>query len=301
MNNPIRLILKTLFFETALYCQFTFSFITMIFMKSYLDLVKKVIDEGEDRSDRTGTGTRSLFGDQLRFDLREGFPLLTTKKVFFDSMLRELLWFIKGETNIYNGLKPHTKIWDAWADEEGNLGPIYGYQWRSWEQFVKDDSGSVQKRPIDQLSNAIHMIKTTPQSRRIIVSAWNVADIDKMALPPCHSFFQFYVCNGSLDLQLYQRSADLALGVPFNIASYALLLCMVAQECSLIPRYFIHTFGDVHVYHNHIDGLMDQLKRTPTELPKIHIEKKPFFELTFDDFTVLNYSPQSHIRFPVAV
>ena len=270
-------------------------------MKTYLDLVRKVIEEGEDRGDRTGTGTRSIFGAQLRFDLREGFPLVTTKKVYFDSMLREQLWFNKGETNINNGLKPHTKIWDAWADEDGNLGPIYGYQWRHWEQYREDEDGTIRKQHVDQLTQAIDMIKNNPESRRIIVSAWNVADIDRMALPPCHSFFQFYVCDHHLDVQLYQRSADLGLGVPFNIASYALLLMMVAQECDLTPRYFVHTFGDAHVYHNHMDGLKEQLSRTPGERPEVKIAKKPFFELEFEDFELLNYNPQSFIKLDVAV
>jgi thymidylate synthase len=270
-------------------------------MKAYLDLVKRVLEEGEDRGDRTGTGTRSIFGEQLRFDLREGFPLLTTKKVLFESLLRELLWFIKGSTNINDGLMPHTKIWNAWADSDGNLGPVYGYQWRHWEQFKENKDGSIEKNHIDQLTQAIDMIKKNPNSRRIIVAAWNVSDVEKMALPPCHTFFQFYVSNGHLDLQLYQRSADIALGVPFNIASYALLLKMVAQECNLIPRYFIHTFGDAHIYHNHFEGMKEQLTRTPISLPQVEIANKPFFDLNFDDFKLLNYTPQAFIKFPIAV
>jgi thymidylate synthase len=270
-------------------------------MKAYLDLVKRVLEEGEDRKDRTGTGTRSIFGEQLRFDLREGFPLVTTKKVLFDSLLRELLWFIKGATNINDGLMPHTKIWNDWADEDGNLGPVYGYQWRHWEQYRENKEGKIEKGHIDQLMQAIDMIKNNPDSRRIIVAAWNVADIDRMALPPCHSLFQFYVCNGHLDLQLYQRSADIALGVPFNIASYALLLMMVAKECKLTPRYFIHTFGDAHIYHNHFEGMKEQLTRKLGTLPQVEIKPKAFFDLEFEDFSLLNYAPQSFIKFPIAV
>lgn len=270
-------------------------------MKQYLDLLANILEEGELKEDRTGTGTYSVFGRQLRFDLREGFPLVTTKKVYFDSLLRELLWFIKGATNINDGLAPHTKIWDPWADPDGNLGPIYGYQWRHWEKFKKDDSGTYQKTHIDQLTQVIHSIKTNPDSRRLIVSAWNVADIEEMALPPCHSFFQFYVCKNHLDLQLYQRSADVAVGVPFNIASYALLLIMVAQECGLTPRYFVHTFGDAHIYTNHLEGVKEQLTRTPGPLPRVTINKKPFFDLTFEDFSLENYEHQGFIKFPIAV
>ena len=272
-----------------------------VIMKSYLDLVKLVLEEGDLKSDRTGTGTISHFGAQLRFDLRRGFPLLTTKKVLFDSLLRELLWFLKGETNINKGLSPHTKIWDPWANEKGDLGPIYGYQWRHWETFLPTKDGQYEKSHIDQIQHLIDTIKTNPSSRRLIVSAWNVADIDKMALPPCHSLFQFNVCNTFLDCQLYQRSADLALGVPFNIASYALLLQMVAKEVNLTPRYFIHTFGDVHIYTNHVDGLKEQLTRIPTELPSVTIADKPLFELEFEDFKLCNYSPQPFIKFPIAV
>lgn len=268
-------------------------------MKTYLDLVRTIMENGEDRHDRTGTGTRSIFGAQLRFDLREGFPLLTTKKVLFDSVVKELLWFIRGSTNIRDGLD--CKIWDAWADDAGNLGPIYGYQWRNWEKFVPDSQGGFQKIHVDQLNGVIQQIKTNPDSRRIIVNAWNVGDLDKMALPPCHTFFQFYVSSGQLDLQLYQRSADMALGVPFNIASYSLLLMMVAKETGLIPRYFVHTFGDAHVYHNHFDGLTEQLARIPGSLPTVTIADKPFFELTFSDITLHGYDPQPFIKFPVAV
>jgi thymidylate synthase len=271
-------------------------------MKQYLDLLDYVLENGEKKGDRTGTGTISHFGAQLRFDLREGFPLLTTKKVLFSSILHELLWFLKGSTNIYEGLNPHTKIWDAWADKDGNLGPVYGFQWRNWEKFTWDEKESKYKKThVDQIKEVINSIKNNPDSRRHIVSAWNVADIDSMALPPCHSFFQFYVCNGHLDCQLYQRSADLALGVPFNIASYALLLMMVAQECNLIPRNFVHTFGDAHIYQNHVDGVKSQLTRTPGKLPQVKIAKKPLFELEFNDFEVLDYDPQAFIKFPIAV
>ena len=270
-------------------------------MDQYFRLVKTVLEQGEKKEDRTGTGTLSYFGAQLRFDLREGFPLLTTKKVLFDAVVWELLWFIKGSTNIYDELAQHTKIWNDWADKEGNLGPIYGYQWRKWEQFSKNELGQYQKTHIDQLANAIEMIKSNPDSRRIIVSAWNVADIDRMALPPCHSFFQFYVCNGHLDLQLYQRSADIALGVPFNIASYSLLLMMVAQECGLIPRHFVHTFGDAHIYSNHIEGLKTQLQRTPGKLPAVVVAQKPVVDVTFEDIKLIGYDPAPFIKFPIAV
>lgn len=269
-------------------------------MKTYLSLVQQILEDGEDKADRTGTGTRSIFGCQSRYDLREGFPLLTTKKVIFRSVVKELLWFIRGETNINNGLD--CGIWDEWADEEGNLGPIYGYQWRHWTGYKQDpETGGFSAYPIDQLKNVIQMIKEKPDSRRLIVSAWNVADIEKMALPPCHTFFQFNVANGFLDLQLYQRSADIALGVPFNIASYALLLMMVAQECNLTARYFVHTLGDAHIYHNHFEGLKEQLTRTPGALPRVTIAKKPFFELTFEDIELHDYVHQAFIKFPIAV
>jgi len=270
-------------------------------MKQYLDLLRQILTEGEEKEDRTGTGTLSIFGAQARYDLRQGFPLVTTKKVLFDAVVHELIWFIKGATNINDDLTQYTPIWDAWADDAGNLGPIYGYQWRQWQAYTKEENGQIISRGIDQLTHVIQSIKTNPDSRRHIVSAWNVADIDAMALPPCHTFFQFYVCNGFLDCQLYQRSADFALGVPFNIASYSLLLMMVAQECDLIPRYFIHTFGDAHIYKNHIDGVKQQLQRTPGPLPNVKISQKPFFELTFDDIQLLNYEHQPFIKFPVAV
>lgn len=271
-------------------------------MKAYLDLVRHVLDHGEKKHDRTGTGTLSVFGYQMRFDLNEGFPLLTTKKVYFNSVVRELLWFIKGSTNIHEDLAQHTSIWNAWADENGDLGPIYGRQWREWEKFTFDEATQAYKKSsIDQLKIAIDTIKVNPDSRRIIVSAWNTADLDKMALAPCHAFFQFYVVKGRLDCQLYQRSADIALGVPFNIASYALLQMMVAQDCGLKPGFFVHTFGDAHIYLNHIEGLRQQLQRTPTALPQVHIANKPFFELAFEDIQLLNYEPQGFIKFPIAV
>ena len=259
-------------------------------MRTYLDLIQRILDHGEEKPDRTGTGTLSLFGLQARYDLRDGFPLLTTKKVLFKAVVHELLWFLRGSTNINDGLTQHTPIWDAWADENGELGPIYGHQWRNW-----GGTG------IDQIARAVEMIKTNPTSRRIIVSAWNVGDLDRMALPPCHAFFQFYVCGGRLDCQLYQRSADMALGVPFNVASYALLLMMVAQECALEPGFFVHTFGDAHVYNNHLAGLKTQLVREPHPLPRVTIANKPLDELTFDDIQLHDYTHHPFIRFKVAV
>ncbi|MCK5603941.1 thymidylate synthase, partial [Candidatus Pacearchaeota archaeon] len=241
-------------------------------MKQYLDLVKFVLENGETKDDRTGTGTLSVFGYQNRFDLREGFPMVTTKKVRFDAIVRELLWFLHGSTNINDDdFTKHTPIWDAWADENGDLGPIYGYQWIKWERHEKKGDGTCGVTHVNQIQEAIDLIKNNPKSRRIIVSAWNVADLPRMALMPCHAFIQFNVANGFLDLQLYQRSADIALGVPYNIASYSTLLMMVAQECDLIPRHFIHTFGDAHIYSNHVDGLKEQITRTPKALPKLEI------------------------------
>ncbi len=266
-------------------------------MRPYLDLLREVLEHGEPKGDRTGTGTRSLFGMQTRYDLREGFPLVTTKKIIFGSVVRELLWFLKGSTNIHDGLSPHTKIWDAWADEDGNLGPIYGHQWRNWGAAPGDPAGS----GIDQVRAAIELIKHNPNSRRIIVNAWNVADVPKMALPPCHAFFQFYVANGRLDCQLYQRSADLALGVPFNIASYALLTMMIAQECGLTAGYFVHTLGDAHIYDNHVEGVKKQLKREPKPLPRVTIADKPLDELEFEDIELHDYTHHAFIKFPVAV
>ncbi len=229
-------------------------------MQQYLDLIRTVLEEGEKREDRTGTGTISLFGTQTKYDLRKGFPLLTTKKVNFAAVVRELLWFLKGSTNINEDLHEHTNIWDAWANTDGELGPIYGYQWRKWPAYDLDEqTGLYKMRHIDQIQNAIDLIKNNPDSRRIIVTAWNVADIPKMALPPCHMMFQFYVINGRLDCQLYQRSADLAVGVPFNIASYALLTMLIAQCCDLTAGELVHTFGDVHLYRNHLDLALRKL------------------------------------------
>jgi len=271
-------------------------------MKQYLDLVKYILENGEKKDDRTGTGTVSVFGYQTKYDLREGFPLLTTKKILFSAVVHELLWFLRGSTNINDGLKEYTPIWNAWADDQGELGPVYGYQWRRWEKFTNgDDSHGYRKSHIDQIQNAIDMIKNAPSSRRIIVSAWNVADINLMALPPCHAFFQFYVINGRLDCQLYQRSADIALGVPFNIASYALLLALIAQECDLIPGIFVHTLGDAHIYLNHVDGLIEQLKRSPKQLPQLKLLKRPVLEMTFSDIEVINYEHDPFIKFPIAV
>lgn len=270
-------------------------------MKQYLALIEKILNEGETKADRTGTGTISLFGMQAKYDLREGFPLLTTKKVLFPAVVRELLWFLAGSTNINDNLTQHTPIWDAWAKEDGELGPIYGYQWRNWPKFVQDENGNWQKGHIDQIQQVIETIKTNPDSRRLLVTAWNVADIEKMALPPCHLLFQFYVINGRLDCQLYQRSADMALGVPFNIASYALLMSMVAKECKLIPGIFTHTLGDAHIYLNHVEGLKQQLSRTPGPRPQLEIADKPFWNLQFEDIQIKNYQPQAFIKFPVAV
>ena len=271
-------------------------------MKQYLDLVKYIFEHGQTKQDRTGTGALSVFGYQMKFDLREGFPIVTTKKILFDAIVRELLWFIKGATNINDGLKEYTPIWNAWADSEGELGPIYGYQWRQWEKFIWDEEmRSYQKQPIDQLKTAIELIKKSPDSRRIMVSAWNVADLDRMAIPPCHAFFQFYVADSRLDCQLYQRSADVALGLPFNITSYALLLTMVAKECALTPGIFVHTLGYAHIYLNHTEGLKIQLQRTPQALPQIKIAHKPFFDLTFEDIELIGYQHDSFIKFPIAV
>ncbi len=271
-------------------------------MRQYLDLVEYILSNGETKEDRTGTGTISVFGYQAKYDLREGFPIVTTKKVLFSAVVRELLWFLKGATNINDGLKEYTPIWNSWADESGELGPIYGHQWRRWGKFTpKSEDGRYDKGYIDQIQDTIDMIKNNPTSRRIIVSAWNVSDIDRMALPPCHAFFQFYVVNGRLDCQLYQRSADVALGVPFNIASYALLLAMIAQECDLTPGIFVHTLGDAHIYLNHIDGIKEQLRRTPKPLPKLKIMPKPTLDITFEDIELINYQHDGFIKFPIAV
>jgi thymidylate synthase len=262
-------------------------------MKPYLDLLRHVLEHGERRTDRTGTGTLSIFGAQSRYDLRDGFPLVTTKKVLFPAVVRELLWFLRGSTNIHDGLAEHTPIWNAWADEHGELGPIYGYQWRHW-----DAPGG---QHIDQIQQAIDTIKKDPTSRRILVSAWNVADLPRMRLPPCHLLFQFYVQGNFLDCQLYQRSADLALGVPFNIASYALLLAMIAQECKLAPRFFVHTLGDAHIYLNHVEGVKIQLAREPLPSPRLVLADKPALALTFDDIRLENYQHHPFIKFEVAV
>lgn len=271
-------------------------------MKQYLDLARYVLEHGEKKEDRTGTGTLSVFGYQAKYDLREGFPLLTTKKVLFSAVVRELLWFLKGSTNINEGLKEYTPIWNAWADKNGELGPVYGYQWRKWEKYVQDEhTGQYKKTCVDQINNVVNLIKNNPDSRRMIVSSWNVADIDKMALPPCHAFFQFYVVNRRLDCQLYQRSADIALGVPFNIASYALLLSMIANECGLAPGIFVHTMGDAHIYCNHVEGLKLQLSRVPKPLPQLKLANKPLSEMRFEDIEIINYVHDDFIKFPIAV
>jgi thymidylate synthase len=264
-------------------------------MQQYLDLLSHIMETGSDKSDRTGTGTRSIFGYQMRFDLASGFPMLTTKKLHLKSIIHELLWFLSGDTNI-GYLKEHgVRIWDEWADENGELGPVYGHQWRSWPT---PEGGT-----IDQISKLVAQINSNPDSRRHIVSAWNVAEVDSMALPPCHSLFQFYVADGRLSCQLYQRSADVFLGVPFNIASYSLLTLMMAQVCDLQPGEFVHTFGDAHLYSNHFEQAREQLQRTPGPLPSIRINPavKDIFAFTYDDFELLDYEAQPHIAAPVAV
>ncbi|MBV8389044.1 MAG: thymidylate synthase [Mucilaginibacter sp.] len=264
-------------------------------MKQYLDLMKHVLETGTQKHDRTGTGTLSVFGYQMRFNLQEGFPLVTTKKLHLKSIIHELIWFLKGDTNIAYLKENGVRIWDEWADEQGNLGPVYGHQWRSWP---KPDGGH-----IDQITQVVNTIKKNPDSRRIIVSAWNVAEVEHMALPPCHSLFQFYVADGKLSCQLYQRSADIFLGVPFNIASYALLTMMMAQVCDLQPGDFIHTFGDAHLYNNHIEQANLQLSREPRPLPtmKINPDVKDIFQFKYEDFTLENYDPWPHIKGAVAV
>ncbi len=264
-------------------------------MRQYLDLLQTLLDDGTTKDDRTGTGTRALFGHQMRYDLDDGFPLVTTKKCHLRSIIYELLWFLRGETNIHFLKENGVSIWDEWADENGNLGPVYGSQWRSWKD--------VNEQTIDQVAEVIQEIKTNPSSRRLIVSAWNVADIPNMKLPPCHTLFQFYVADGRLSCQLYQRSADVFLGVPFNIASYALLTLMIAQVTDLLPGEFIHTFGDVHLYNNHIEQAELQLTREPRELPtmKIDPEVKNIDDFCFESFELLNYNPHPHIKAPVAV
>jgi len=274
-------------------------------MKQYIDLVAHVLKNGTQKGDRTGTGTKSIFGYQMRFDLNEGFPLVTTKKIHLKSIIHELLWFLKGDTNINYLNKNNVNIWNEWADENGNLGPIYGYQWRNWDN-----------REIDQISELIQTLKTNPNSRRMLVSAWNpsvLPDVSlsfaenvangKVALPPCHAFFQFYVADKKLSCQLYQRSADIFLGVPFNIASYALLVLMIAQVTSLQPGEFIHTFGDAHIYNNHLEQIQLQLSRAPRKLPKIRLNPsvKNIFDFTFEDFTLVDYDPHPQIKGVVAV
>ena len=272
-------------------------------MQQYLDLLRHILDHGTSKDDRTGTGTRSVFGYQMRFDLRRagsregGFPLLTTKKMHLRSIIHELLWFLRGETNVA-WLREHgVSIWDEWADDAGELGPIYGYQWRRWPK-----PGSLGDH-VDQISEVIDMIRTNPDSRRLIVSAWNVADLEQMALPPCHLLFQFYVAGGRLSCQMYQRSADVFLGVPFNIASYALLTLMMAQVCNLRPGEFVHTFGDAHLYANHLDQAHEQLTRAPRGLPvmRLNPDVRSIFEFQYDDFTLEDYRPHPHIPAAVAV
>lgn len=264
-------------------------------MQQYLELMRHVRDHGIEKSDRTGTGTRSVFGYQMRFDLQQGFPLVTTKKLHLRSIIHELLWFLKGDTNIAYLKQNGVRIWDEWADEDGNLGPVYGSQWRSWP--------AADGRHIDQISQLLEQINQSPDSRRMIVSAWNVGEIDKMALPPCHAFFQFYVAEGRLSCQLYQRSADVFLGVPFNIASYAILLMMIAQVTGLKAGEFIHTLGDAHLYSNHMQQVELQLSRTPFDMPKMQLNPDigDLFNFTFDDFELQNYQSHEHIKAAVAV
>lgn len=264
-------------------------------MKPYLDLMQHVLTHGNDKSDRTGTGTRSLFGYQMRFNLADGFPVLTTKKLHLKSIIHELLWFLQGDTNIRYLQENGVKIWDEWADENGNLGRIYGAQWRSWR--------GANGETIDQIANLVEQIKRNPDSRRLIVSAWNPAEVDDMALPPCHALFQFYVVDGKLSCQLYQRSADIFLGVPFNIASYALLTMMLAQVCGLQAGEFVHTLGDAHLYRNHLEQAQLQLSREPRSLPKMRINPnvQDIFAFTFDDFELVDYDPHPHIKADVSV
>lgn len=264
-------------------------------MNTYLNLVEHVLNHGALKEDRTGTGVLSVFGHQMRFDLAKGFPLLTTKKLHLKSIVHELLWFLRGDTNVAYLKENGVSIWNAWADEAGNLGPVYGHQWRSWDK----QDGQV----IDQISEVIEQIKTNPLSRRLIVSAWNVGELDQMALPPCHLLFQFYVANGKLSCQLYQRSADVFLGVPFNIASYALLTHMIAAQCDLEVGEFIWTGGDCHLYQNHLEQARTQLERTPRALPTLEIQRKPasVFDYVFNDFAFLNYEPYPTIKAPIAV
>ncbi|MGM0835043.1 MAG: thymidylate synthase [Bacillota bacterium] len=264
-------------------------------MKQYLDLCRHILHNGTKKEDRTGTGTISTFGYQMRYDLAEGFPVVTTKKLHLKSIIHELLWFLSGDTNIKYLQENGVRIWNEWADEHGDLGPVYGYQWRSWP--------TPDGKSIDQITNVVEQIKNNPDSRRLIVSAWNVANVDSMALPPCHTMFQFYVADGKLSCQLYQRSADVFLGVPFNIASYALLTMMVAQVCDLKPGDFIHTLGDAHIYTNHLDQVNLQLGREPKNLPRMEINKevKSLFDFTYEDFTLVGYDPHPAIKGVVSV
>ena len=264
-------------------------------MKSYQDLLRHILEQGSLKDDRTGTGTYSVFGYQMRFDLSKGFPLLTTKKLHLKSIIYELLWFLNGDTNVRYLQEHGVRIWNEWADDKGELGPVYGKQWRSWQ--------GADGETIDQISQAVQQIRNNPDSRRIIVSAWNVGDLSEMALAPCHCLFQFYVADGRLSCQLYQRSADVFLGVPFNIASYALLTLMLAQVCALQPGDFVHTFGDVHLYTNHIEQAKEQLMRQPRALPQMVInpDKKDIFDFKYEDFTLTNYDPHPHIKASVAV
>ncbi len=264
-------------------------------MKQYLDLLQHVLDNGTDKSDRTGTGTRSVFGYQMRFNLADGFPVLTTKKLHLKSIIHELLWFLAGDTNIRYLKENGVRIWDEWADENGDLGRVYGAQWRSWR--------GANGETVDQIANVVRQIRQTPDSRRLIVSAWNPAEVDDMALPPCHALFQFYVANGKLSCQLYQRSADIFLGVPFNIASYALLTMMMAQVCGLQAGEFVHTLGDAHLYQNHLEQARLQLTREPRALPRMHInpDVRDIFAFKFDDFTLSDYDPHPHIKAEVSV
>jgi thymidylate synthase len=264
-------------------------------MRQYLDLMQRILDEGVPKGDRTGTGTRSIFGHQMRFDLGDGFPLITTKKLHLKSILYELLWFLRGETNVRYLNEHGVSIWDEWADERGELGPVYGHQWRSWPGRDGET--------IDQISDVVEQIRTNPDSRRLIVSAWNVADVSSMALPPCHLLFQFYVADGRLSCQMYQRSADVFLGVPFNIASYALLTMMMAQVTELAPGDFVHTFGDAHLYDNHLEQARLQLAREPRPLPTLRIDPnvRSIFDFEYEHFLLENYNPHAHIPAPVAV
>ncbi len=264
-------------------------------MRQYLDLLRTVLEEGIDKTDRTGTGTRSIFGHQIRFKLEDGFPLLTTKKLHLRSIIHELLWFLAGDTNVKYLQENGVRVWNEWADENGELGPIYGHQWRSWP--------GVDGKPHDQITRLIDQIKTNPDSRRLIISAWNVADVEQMALPPCHCLFQFYVAQGTLSCQLYQRSADVFLGVPFNIASYALLTLMIAQVCDLKPGEFVHTFGDTHLYANHLEQARLQLERPPKILPQMRLNSavKVIFNFQYEDFQLEGYDPHPHIKATISV